>query len=50
MRALLMSQFWQNLQTEVATGGAERQHGRAGQEMIERLFLDGSTAKPVDFP
>ena len=25
---------------EIAPGGAERQHRRAGQEMIERFFLD----------
>jgi hypothetical protein len=26
-------------------GGAERQHGGAGQEMVERLFLDGIDAE-----
>src|SRR5262249_24312250 len=30
---------------EIAAGGPERQHGRARQEMVERLFLDRVDAK-----
>jgi hypothetical protein len=30
---------------EVAAGGAKRQHRRAGQEVVQRLFLDGIDAK-----
>jgi len=32
---------------EIAAGRAERQHGRAGQEVIERLFLDRIDAEPA---
>ena len=39
-RALLMSQFWQNLQPRLQTAGSERQHGRSGQEVVERLLFD----------
>ena len=39
-RDLLMSQFWQNWQRQVAAGRAEGEHRRARQEVVERLLLD----------
>src|SRR5262249_34167320 len=35
---------------QVAARGAERQHGRAGQEVIERLLLDGIDAEAARAP
>jgi hypothetical protein len=42
---LEMSQFWQNLQAQVAAGGAEGKDAAAGVEMVERLFFDGVDAE-----
>ena len=38
---LEMSQFWQKKQPMLQPAVPMRKHLRAGQEMIERLFLDG---------
>ena len=49
-RDLLMSQFWQNLQREIAAFRAEGEHGGAGKEVIERLLLDRIHAESAGSP